>query len=344
MPEGTGILLVRLDGVGDAALCVPALEGLRRAFPTATFGAVCSPANAALYSDRVERIHVLAKDAPVSSLREELVATHYAKALVATEEVAGYELARMSGAPERAGFWHRFHKPFKSLWQRAQLTHAIYRPAAGTQVSEHEVQTLYRLAHALGAANPAPAEPEELRAWLRIEPSAEAASAAGAVGIQITPKWRTLGYTPSAIAAVLSETFAKLADARGVFIAAKSDEDLAVASFEHVAPAVKPRVRLAISLSLPRWLGVVDALDTLVTPDTGAAHVAGMLGRRVVDIFDTQDYERLSSQWHPWAGSWRSHAKRPLDMRWDAAAYGRFLASEVETLRAAPAAASARLR
>ena len=52
------ILLVRCDGVGDAALCIPSLEGLRRAFPHAVFGAVCSPANATLFSDRVDRVYV----------------------------------------------------------------------------------------------------------------------------------------------------------------------------------------------------------------------------------------------------------------------------------------------
>ncbi|HEV2878686.1 MAG TPA: hypothetical protein VGW96_03805, partial [Candidatus Eremiobacteraceae bacterium] len=58
MLEREAILLVRLDGVGDAALCVPALEGLRRAFPDASFGAVCSNANASLFSDRIAHIHV----------------------------------------------------------------------------------------------------------------------------------------------------------------------------------------------------------------------------------------------------------------------------------------------
>lgn len=341
--DRAGILLVRLDGVGDAALCIPALEGLRRAFPEAVFGAVCSEANAALFSQRVERIHVFGEGDSVSRLGETLRPLRYTKALVATEEVAGYEIARGSGAAERAGFWHRLHKPFKSLWQRAQLTRAVYRPAARARTPEHEVQTLYRLAVALGAHEPPPVAPHDLRAWMRVEPSPDAQATNGAVGFQISPKWRSGGYTPSAIAAVVSEAFSALGAAdqttTGVLLSAADDADLASAIQEQLSPALRGRVRLLAALSLPQWIGAIDTLDTLVTPDTGAAHVAGMLGRRVIDVFDPHDFERLSAQWHPWAGSWRSHAKRPLDMTWDAAAYGRFLAAEVRALRAAPSPA-----
>jgi ADP-heptose:LPS heptosyltransferase len=46
-----------------------------------------------------------------------------------------------------------------------------------------------------------------------------------------------------------------------------------------------------------------------VTPDTGAAHVAGMLGAGVIDLFDEADFDRLSQQWHPWAGASRCLVK-----------------------------------
>src|SRR5579864_530600 len=112
MPEREAILLVRLDGVGDAALCTPALEGLRRAFPLASFGAVCSGANAALFSQQVAHVYVYDEKSPATELRKELQAQRYTRALIATEEVAGYRLGRMSGAARRSGFWHRLQKPF----------------------------------------------------------------------------------------------------------------------------------------------------------------------------------------------------------------------------------------
>lgn len=336
MPEREAILLVRCDGVGDAALCIPSLEGLRRAFPQAVFGAVCSAANSTLFSNRVDRVYIYDEDQPVAAMRAELLRGKYTKALIATEEVAGYQIGRLSGAPQRAGFWHRLHKPFKSLWQRSQVTAAVYRPAAWTKAPEHEVQTIYRLAVALGAEEPAPRDAQSLRTWLRVEPSEVARSARGAIGFQITPKLVTEGLGPSGLATVVTEALAVLGGRRGILIASAADESLACAVFEHVPVALKNSglLKVAVSLSLSQWLGVLDAVDALVTPDTGAAHVAGMLGNRLVDIFHQGDFERLEAQWHPWAGSWRCHAKRAFDMEWDAAAYGRFVASEVNLLLA----------
>jgi ADP-heptose:LPS heptosyltransferase len=328
------ILLVRLDGIGDAALSIPALEGLRRAFPAATFGAVCSPANAALFSAQVERIHVYHPGQRVFALRDELVSSAYTKALVATEEVAGYQIARLSGAAERAGFWHRLHKPFKSLWQRWQVTAPVYRPAAWTKSPEHEVETLYRLAQALGATKPVPRDAVSLRTWLRTEPSPDATAASGAIGFQISPKLLDAGLGVSGFSTIVQTTLETLGDPPAVLIASETDEGLACAILERMpARQGSGKVRVVASLPLAQWIGVLDALDILVTPDTGAAHVAGMLGRRVIDIFNRRDFERLSDQWHPWAGSWLCHAKRTLTMQSDAETYGRFLASQIQLVR-----------
>lgn len=269
-------------------------------------------------------------------MREELRSDGYTKALVATEEVAGYQIGRLSGAPQRAGFWHRLHKPFKSFWQRSQVTAAVYRPAAWKRTPEHEVQTIYRLAVALGAQAPAPRDAQSLRSWLQVEPSDVSRAARGAIGFQITPKLVTKGLGPSTLATVVVEALVALGGRRGILIASAADESLACAIFEHAPAAQKNSglLTLAASLSLPQWLGVLDAVDALVTPDTGAAHVAGMLGNRLIDIFNEDDYERLEPQWHPWAGSWRCHAKRPFNMEWDAQAYGRFIASELRSLLA----------
>ncbi len=305
------ILLVRLDGVGDAALCIPALEGLRRAFPNAAFGAVCSPANAVLFSERVNHIHVCHDTEPPQSLRDDLIAQGYTRALIATEEVVGYKLGVMSGAPLRAGFWHGFQKPFKSLWQRGQLTRPVYRPAAWTASPEHEVVTLYRLAEALGAQGSAPGEASELRAWLRVEASDRSRALAGALGFQISPKLLTGGWGPSSLAQLICAASQASGKDRAVLLASSQDEGLACSVLEQMPPMMQAQGKVIVvtSLSLPCWLGVIESLAALVTPDTGAAHVAGMLGAGVVDLFDEADFERLSQQWHPWAGSSRCLAK-----------------------------------
>lgn len=332
MAEREAILLVRLDGVGDAALCIPSLEGLRRAFPDGTFGAVCSSKNASLYSNLIAHIVTYDPALPPGSIAEELRSTGYTKAMIATEEVAGYQIARLAGSPERAGFWHRLHKPFKSLWQRLQVTRPVYRPAARTKSPEHEVESLYRLARALGAPENAPSDAASLRPWLRIEASPESQRAHGAIGFQISPKLIGSGFGPATLADAIAEVLSQFPDRRVVLIASDADEDLACAIQEYVTRATSSdRIRVVSGLSLPQWVGLLSAIDVLVTPDTGAAHVAGILGNKIIDIFDDAQFERLSAQWRPWAGTWRCHAK-PNPMKAEAAAYGRFLASEIRAL------------
>ncbi len=307
MAEREAILLVRLDGIGDAALCIPALEGLRRAFPSAFFGAICSRGNATLFSERVGRVHMYAAQSPVKDLRDELIACNYTRALIATEEVAGYQLGRLSGAQMSAGFWHGVQKPFKSLWQRSQVSDAVYRPAAWIKRPEHEVATMYRLAVALGAALPVPDSPHDLAAWLRVENSDSAQQARGALAFQITPKLLTGGWGPSGLAQLVCVAIEHSGCNRAVLVSSSQDERLACSMLEHMPAAMRDagQVRLVSTPSIPTWLGVLASAAALVTPDTGAAHVAGMQGVGVIDLFDEDGFDRLSQQWHPWAGAWR---------------------------------------
>ncbi|MBV8595737.1 MAG: glycosyltransferase family 9 protein [Candidatus Eremiobacteraeota bacterium] len=305
--EREAILLVRLDGIGDAALCVPALEGMRRAFPGAMFGAVCSPSNATLFSERVENIHVYEASGALDGVCEDVQAQRYTRALIATEEVVGYELARCSGAPRRAGFWHGLQKPFKSMWQRAQVSDAVYRPAAWTKRPEHEVATMYRLASALGASPPVPDSPQDLAAWLRVEDSLTAQKVSDALAFQVTPKLLAGGWGPTSLARLVTVALDRSGCSHAVLIASRNEESLACSLLEHVPGALRDNgsISMISSLTVPRWLGVLARVSALVTPDTGAAHVAGMQGVAVIDLFDEDGFERLSQQWHPWAGAWR---------------------------------------
>ncbi|MBV8171189.1 MAG: hypothetical protein JO219_04570 [Candidatus Eremiobacteraeota bacterium] len=302
-PAEPRILLVRLDGLGDTLACIPALEGLRRAYPGAAFGAVLSPANIDVFSQRVE--HAFAYEAAHSEnadrarVERDIRDAKFTHALVATEEVAGYALARCSGAPRRAGFWHRFEKPLKSLWQYAQLTDRVYRPAAWIARPEHEAQALYRLALAFGAPAPAPADSAAMRAWLPVD--ASALTHKSALGVQIGVKLTSDGWGPSAIAALCGAAL-RASDLQVLtLLAAPADQGLAHAVMEHLDGDVRARARRAQSDGLPSWLRDLDTLAALIAPDSGAAHAAGMLGVPVIDLFGKTRFDQLSRQWRPWA-------------------------------------------
>ena len=298
-------LLLRLDGIGDALVCVPALEALRAAFPEATFGALCSPRNAALFSRaRMARVHVLANEedrAERSRVADELRRAHYTDAVIATEEPIGYSLGSSSGAHRRAGFWHRFEKPLKSVWQFAHLTHPVYRPAAWVDEPEHEVNAIHRLALRLGAAARPSADPAALRPWLDIEPD-PAASTTGALAVQVARKWFERGWDVRALARMTIAALDASSLERCVLLAGPDDAGHARAVME--ALPAKQRdgtVRSAETSTLRRWLGAIGSARALLTPDTGAAHAAGMLGVPVVDVFGPVRFPQLSRQWRPWA-------------------------------------------
>jgi ADP-heptose:LPS heptosyltransferase len=336
MAEPRRILLVRLDGIGDALACVPLLEGLRRAFPSATFGAVLSRVNAGIFSPARVRPYVFGGEDDLLHVSEEARNAGYDVAVVATEEVAGYEIARSTGAHIRVGFWHRFEKPFKSLWQRAQLTRAVYRPAARTRTPSHEAVTMYALARALGAAPEPVADAAVLRAWVNADPAGAVQDGEMTLGVQIASKLATSGWGPAALAALIDAAVAYAGLARCVLLASESEAPLARAILDHMpaAQSSSGAVRLQAPTDVPRWLGAIASLGALISPDTGAAHAAGMLGVPVVDLFDSANFAELSSRWRPWAAPTRCFAKSDwhpgLESR-----FGAELGSAVKELRAA---------
>ncbi|MBC5825724.1 MAG: glycosyltransferase family 9 protein [Candidatus Eremiobacteraeota bacterium] len=325
MPEQRRLLLVRLDGLGDALACVPALEGLRQFCPGTQFGAVCSPANVDLFSSRMTQVFVYGGSASVPATMERIRSACYTHALVATEEPAGYRIARESGAKRRAGYWHRFEKSFKSLWQYAQLTDPVYRPAAWSKNPEHEVETIYRLAEKFGARPPAPTDTRELSQWLNVGGDEASQTFGGALGVQISPKLMADGWGPASWAAVVAQVMEASGLGRCALLAPSSDLRLAQAVHERLPQRLRlsGAASVAIFDSLAAWLGTIAALRVLITPDTGAAHAAGMLGTPVVDLFSPQRWSQLSRQWRPWAAlshctlkpAWRPGCEHAFGLR-----------------------------
>lgn len=313
MPE-RAIALIRLDGLGDALVCVPALEGLRRAIPDARFGVVCSRANEALWSRcRVSHTYLYRRGDDTGGVGAQLRSAGYQWALVATEEPAGYLIARAAGSRSRAGFWHGFEKPFKSLWQYAQLTHRAFRTAANAGPPMHEAEAIYLLAMAAGAQMPIPRDPSALRAWLDIDPSAASGSGSDTLAVQISPKLLTGDWGPAAVARMIGAVLAASRFENAALYAAPSHEGLGRAVMEQLGRIgrIDRRVALIIPESMSKWLGALGSAGAVITPDTGAAHAAGMLGTPVVDLFEPEGFDAQSRRWKPWASPSRCLIKPP---------------------------------
>jgi ADP-heptose:LPS heptosyltransferase len=302
MPEiSPSVLIIRLDAIGDAIALTPLLVALRRR--AIAVDVVLSPANAGTFAPPAARRVVVAEFEQRSNTRAtldaierlgaELRANAYSHVLVATEDPGGYRLAGAVRAPVRVGFTDPWGKPLKALWSRRLLTASMYRSAGLDRSAPHECEVLFRLGTSLVDGEEPARDPAALRPLLvESEPPPSER-----VAIQITDKWLRLGIPledvvelvrriagagePQLLSAASEASYARrVASATG----------LTVAYFDRIAP----------------WKAAIAAASAVVTPDSGALHVAGMIGTPVVAVFPpSRDYALQVARWSPWAAPHR---------------------------------------
>jgi ADP-heptose:LPS heptosyltransferase len=290
------VLLVRLDGIGDAAVCTPLIAALRAAGHAV--GMALTTRNAGLFAPGVlVAEHVLERipwpahgSTPASTARAtaEIAALRYDVALIASEEPEAFALA--APIPRRVGFTTGWARPLKTLWVRARTTAQVSRSQRVGGEDAHEVEVLYRLGAGLVATAQPPADATELRRFLIDGPPP---AARGAIVLQGGPKWAASGVPDAALRAA---------------VAGLRPADLRVLAAPAEAGAVEAAVGVAPETftDLHDWVAALDAARVVVTVDTGAAHVAGMLGRPVVDVFPDARFIEQVGRWRPWASPART--------------------------------------
>jgi ADP-heptose:LPS heptosyltransferase len=296
------VLIIRLDGIGDALALTPLLAALReRAIPT---GVVLGPGNAQIFSARAARevwsapFHLRSSERSnldaIARFGSELSQHGYTHALVATEDPGGYRLAAAMRAPVRVGFSNGWGKPFKSLWARALLTGTVHRSAGLDARAPHECDVLFSLGRSLlGDALPA-RDPAVLRPLVL---DREPAPGDG-VAFQVSDKWERIGIGLDDVVRLI----AALGDARRLqLIAAESEGDYA----DRLSQAAGLPVRRFAALE--PWKSAIAQSRAIVTPDSGALHVAGTIGTPVVAVFPpSRDVALQIARWAPWAAPYRS--------------------------------------
>jgi len=278
------ILIVRLDGVGDALLLLPLLVALEAAGHR--LGIVLSPQNAGIYRSTKIREYIYDPHDNQRCLAQ-LKEAGYDMALIATEKPVGYRIAVAAGIAKRIGFWNGLGKPFKSLWIATQTTQRRYR-AVG-DASRHEVATLFDLGIGLHDEPEPTRDLARLRPWLLAQEPAPTAN----VVLQVTTRW--LPWSDAARLAVLARS---VSAAYSCLLVGAAVEEAFLAEVEAASGLAVRRMR-----SFEPWLATIAGARALVTPDTGAAHAAGMLGTPLVDIFAPSATANMRRRWQPWAAS-----------------------------------------
>lgn len=290
------VLLVRLDGVGDAAVCTPLLAALRAAGHEV--GVALTTRNAGLFApEAILAEHVLERipwpkhgstRESTARAKAEIAAMRYDVALIATEEPEGLALAATSA--QRVAFSTGWARPLKTLWVRTRATRTIARSQRVGGEESHEAEVLYRLGAGLTAEPAPPAAAERLRPLLA---GPAARRVPSGILLQAGPKWRATGIADETL-----RTLVRRLSRHWLRVVAGPGEAAGVEAATGVRPEVFSDLR--------GWIAALDEAAVVVTVDTGAAHVAGMLGTPVVDVFPDLHFDAQVRRWRPWASPYRA--------------------------------------
>ncbi len=302
MPEvSPSVLIIRLDGIGDALALTPLLAAFcRRDLPV---DIVLAGSNAGIFTSRAARRAVVAGFALRSGTRANLAAIErlgaelrpngYSHVLVATEDPGGYRLAASVAAPNRVGFTNAWGKPLKAIWARSLLTGVISRHAGLDPRAPHECEVLFRLGASLLNDERPSRDLDELRPLvLERDPTPDER-----IAVQVTDKWERLGIAFSEVVTMIRRIAAS-----GVpqLLASRREADYAGRVAEATALSVN------YFDAIDPWKGAIAAAPAIVTPDSAALHVAGMVGTPVVAVFPPQrGYALQVARWAPWAAPHR---------------------------------------
>ena len=299
------ILLVRLDGIGDALACTPLVAVLRSAGHD--LGIALTQRNAAVFARQAFAwTHVLERtpwpghghaqrdmEATIASAER----IGYDLALVPSEEPDAYVLAHRC-ARRRVGFINGWEKPLKSLATRRLLDRALVRSASAKRAREHEVETLFRLGEGLHDEPVPPRDAARLSPLVVDGPSARTAVAP--IAVQLGPKWAAMGIERRRLGEIVSE-LRSLGPIRLLVSGEEAGEIRALREFLDDAEAIDATV-FDGEEGMRAWKRAIAEARVLVTTDTGAAHVAGMTGTPCVDLFPDVAWVRAEiTRWKPWA-------------------------------------------
>lgn len=303
MPQSSpSVLVIRLDGIGDALALTPLLAALRTAGVPVDLA--LGKQNARIFAPGAIRHVDIAPFVLRSSARDNLEAIAaygaalqergYTHVLVATEDPGGYRLAHATRVPQRVGFINGWGKPLKTLWVRSLLTRTLYRPAGLGADGKHECETLFALA--TGLTNET--SPTDDLARLRPMVVQDDVARGDRVAIQITQKWERFGASAHDVARLVRDVASR-----------EAVHPISPANERAFADAVESAAGMPVERfdDLASWKNAIASAGALVAPDSGATHVAGMVGTPTVALFPPMRHlDRQIARWHPWAARYEA--------------------------------------
>jgi heptosyltransferase-2 len=292
--------------LGDLVMAIPALGAIRAAHPGAHL-AVAAPAAFADFAAAIPGIDAVV---PLrgSGLRglaahvEALAAPRFDLAILFTNSFATALAARRAGIAERWGYRRDWRGPLLTRAVPVRPGRGAADPGSGPAGPHHSAYYL-RLVARLGmppvdapVAVPVPAAAAERASALLtaadVEASARLVGFAPGAAYGSAKRW-----PPERVAAAIAAVAAR--GARPVLVGAAADREIARAIQSALDAAARAAVvDLVGRTDVVTLMGVLARCAVVVANDSGAMHVASVVGRPVVAIFGPTD-ERATAPLGP---------------------------------------------
>lgn len=319
-PEGAEhVVVFRCDKIGDLVVTSGVFESFK-AKPGTRVTLVCSPYNRDVLRGHpfIDRILVLDRKAgwrAVFGFLRALRALRPTACLVMSPGVLTLLLARLSGARGRAAMIMSY-RPLARLLAPLLLTawETVDRKRLDRAIEPHfhQAAVAQRLAARLGFSAPGsglrvPVQPEAA-AWAQALLAGQGrAPGQACILFHLGGSWRSCGLSPEEAAGLVGRLRAAFPQALLVMTAGPADGaylDHVSAAFPEVVSEA-PRITagqgglLCSGLSLDRWNALLAAATLVITPDTGAVHLASAHRVPLVVAYASWKMNRMMSLFGP---------------------------------------------
>ncbi|MGM9999492.1 MAG: glycosyltransferase family 9 protein [Candidatus Bruticola sp.] len=316
------IIVIRTDHIGDLILSTPFLKALRAGAPQAEI-IVVLPAYTASVLENVDFIDkIISYDGkPTRALEEELRSLKADLTVCLAPRTCAYKLAYATKAPCRVGYFYPSRPLTAIMCTALYLTHSmsinLNKELALSHPIPHEVQQLGELAKNMGLAY------EDDSLSLQLSPDEKSLSQQmnenwkrPAVLLQLHNNWLSCGWTVNNLARLAGGLIMTSRGGDLIVCYGPAEQKLANGlkeALKDFAPQPKMTsegVRFIGGLNFRRWAVLFNSVDFVVTPDTGAVHLAAALQKPVVAVYEPQTAALNTQQWAPWQVAHRSIIKQ----------------------------------
>lgn len=315
------IIVIRTDHIGDLILSTPFLKALRVGAPQAEITIVL-PAYTASVLENVSFVDKIIsyQGKPTRELEEQLRQMHADLTVCLAPRTCAYKLTYATRATYRVGYFYP-SRPLTAIMCKAlYLTHSmgvnLNKELALGHPIPHEVQQLGELAKNMGLAY------EDDTLSLQLSSEEEAAShqmnqnwKRPIVLLQLHNNWLSCGWTVNNLVRLASGLIMTSRGGDLVISYGPAEHKLA-ADLKKALALTAPQEKMTVDnitfmgdLSFRRWACLFNSVDFVVTPDTGAVHLAAALKKPVVAIYEPKTAVLNTQQWAPWQVAHRSIVK-----------------------------------